>query len=246
MSSKTRTRKTRATGTTRSDRTLRSVPDQTTAAPVRTDAEDKLWAALYANPNRTASALSVAAKIGKSTAQKVLAKWAADGSVTRTPGIAEGGRRAADLWAITDTDIAAADDAVDGPVGDDMPADNAPVDPATIDAEATPVEDNPTKPASSDTPAVGATSDTEATTPVDTEDAIEPTEEEHVSATDNGATNDSVATAHDTGMNDADNDGSRELKGERLAPGALRGMVEDHLRDHPSEDAGCSACSPPS
>ncbi|AHH95720.1 hypothetical protein GCM10010174_38740 [Kutzneria viridogrisea] len=44
------------------------------------------------------------AKIGKSTAQKILVKWAADGSVTRTAGIVEGGRRAADLWAITEID----------------------------------------------------------------------------------------------------------------------------------------------
>jgi hypothetical protein len=100
VSSKTRTRKPRTTGTTGSTRTPRSGPDQgtRTVAMVRTDTEDKLWQALHANPNSTAADLASAAQIGKSTAGKILAKWEKDGSVTRTPGIAEGGRRAADLW----------------------------------------------------------------------------------------------------------------------------------------------------
>ena len=106
MSSKTRNRKTRTnTGTTGSTRTLRSVSDQGTAATIRTDTEDRLWTALHAYPNNAAPFLAGAANIGRSTAAKILAKWAKDGSVTRTPGIAEGGRRAADLWAITDTNI---------------------------------------------------------------------------------------------------------------------------------------------
>src|SRR5688500_15979570 len=109
MSSKSRTRNTRTTvSATGSARTLRSVPDQT-AATVRTDAEDKLWEALHANPNSATVELSGAAKIGKSTAQKILAKWADDGSVTRTAGIAAGGRRAADRWAITEVDTAPVD-----------------------------------------------------------------------------------------------------------------------------------------
>ena len=105
MSSKTRTRKTRTTvSTTGTIRTLRSVPEQTIAAKARTEAEDKLWEALHAAPNSTAADLSATAKIGKSTAQKFLVKWATEGSVTRTAGIAQGSRRAADLWAITDVD----------------------------------------------------------------------------------------------------------------------------------------------
>ena len=103
MSSKTSTPKTRTTSsTTKSVRTLRSISGQTVAANIRTHTEDKLWEALRATPNSTAADLSVAAKIGKSTAQKILVKWADDGSVTRTAGIAKGGRRAADLWTITE------------------------------------------------------------------------------------------------------------------------------------------------
>src|SRR5690242_3614917 len=122
MSSKTRTRKTRTTttaSTTGTAPTLRSVPEQTVAAKVRTDTEDKLWEALHAALNSTAADLSTAAKIGKSTAQKILVKWEADGSVTRTAGIAEGGRRAADLWAITEIDAQDDPTPVDTPAADD-------------------------------------------------------------------------------------------------------------------------------
>ncbi|SFK89311.1 hypothetical protein SAMN05421835_14222 [Amycolatopsis sacchari] len=90
MSSKTRNRTTQDTTT------------QPNTPAGRTDAEDKLWAALHANPHSTAADLAAAAKIGKSTAGKILARWAADGSVIRTPGIVEGCRRAADSWAIAD------------------------------------------------------------------------------------------------------------------------------------------------
>jgi predicted transcriptional regulator len=170
MSSKTRTRKPRTT-TTGSTRALRSVPEPTSepsaATKARTETEDKLWAALHASPNSTAADLSVAATIGKSTAAKILAKWAGDGSVTRTAGIAEGGRRAADLWAITETDIAA---------------------PTAKDAE-----------------------------PMDAVTAPEPGDGD-----------------------DASDNGGREEPA-RLAPGALRGLVEDYLSDHPGEEFSPSA-----
>src|SRR5690349_23606147 len=133
MSTKTHTRKPHTTGSTH---TLRSVPDPVSDTRVRTDAEDKLWAALHANPNRTAADLADTAKIGKSTAQKFLVKWADDGSVTRTTGIAKGGRRAADLWAITEADT------------DQVGTDDAPAsDPDVADTAQT----GPTAPASPDT-----------------------------------------------------------------------------------------------
>jgi predicted transcriptional regulator len=102
MSNKTRTRKNRTTKTG-STPALRPVRDQTTTATARTEAEDKLWQALRAHPNNTAPFLAGAANIGRSTAGKILPKWEKEGSVTRTPGNAQGGGRAADLWAITAT-----------------------------------------------------------------------------------------------------------------------------------------------
>ncbi|GAA1315763.1 hypothetical protein GCM10009634_86710 [Saccharothrix xinjiangensis] len=71
---------------------LRVVPD-----PVkpRTETEEKLWRALSAHPGGTATALSTAAGIGKSTAPKILSRWERDGLVTRTAGTVDGGARPA-------------------------------------------------------------------------------------------------------------------------------------------------------
>jgi len=199
MSSKTRTRTARTTSTTGATRTLRSVPDQTTAAKVRTDTEDKLWEALHANPNSTAADLSSEAKIGKSTAQKILVAWAGDGSVTRTTGITDGGRRAADLWSITDDDSPVDADQVDAPADDTDSADTAQADPTT--------------PVDPDTTDTGATDQAEA-----------------------APAHDGAATGGDTAK-----DGVGDDKPARLAPGGLRGMVEDYLRDHPGEEFGPTA-----
>jgi hypothetical protein len=234
MSSKTRTRKTRTTTTTSvadSTPTLRSVPDPTTTTKVRTDAEDKLWEALHTNPNTTAADLSTTAKIGKSTAQKILVTWAGDGSVTRTAGIAEGGRRAADLWAITDDDTPVAADPVDGDTTNTAQADpDSPVVPDDTDA-ATPAEGESIEPANTEPTDATAddtqdTADTETSDPAEAEPVAEPT----VSAGDGAATAANPAT-----------DGGGDDKAQRLASGALRGMVEDYLRDHPGEQVGPTA-----
>ncbi|GAA1291745.1 hypothetical protein [Saccharothrix xinjiangensis] len=126
--------------------TLRAVPDP---AKPRTEAEEKLRQALLTHPGSTAVALSTTAGIGKSTAQKILARWAQDNLVTRTTGIADDGSRSADRWSIT---------ADDEPV-DDQPSGDHPGEPA-----------------------------------------------------------------------------AQPVGSERLASGALRGMVEDHLRQHPGEE----------
>ncbi|MGH3609628.1 MAG: MarR family transcriptional regulator [Pseudonocardiaceae bacterium] len=79
--------------------TLRS--HTSTSPGGRTAAEDKLWAALHAHPAATTGGLAAQASIGRSTAAKILAAWATEGSVTRTSEPAPGGRRAADIWRIT-------------------------------------------------------------------------------------------------------------------------------------------------
>lgn len=234
MFSKTRTN----TGTTGSTRTsLRSVPGRGTAK-VGTDAEDKMWEALHANPNSTVADLASAAKIGKSTAGKILAKWDKDGSVIRTPGIAEGGRRAADLWAITDTGTAVDSDPVDhNPAGDTDMADTEQVDatdPEPTDAE--PAHDD-----SAETRSAGSTDSA-------TEHALEPTgaaatgpamAEPVVAEVITPAT-DSAAADGNTVLGSTNKD-SGEGKAARLVPGELRGMVEDYLRDHPGEEFGPAA-----
>jgi hypothetical protein len=79
-----------------------SAATTTTAATARTVAEDKLWDALRASSVATTADLALRAGIGKSTAARVLAAWAAEGSVERTPN-ASGGRRTADRWTIPTT-----------------------------------------------------------------------------------------------------------------------------------------------
>lgn len=243
MSSKTRTRKTRTTAsTTGTDRTLRSVPEQTVATKVRTDTEDKLWEALHAAPNSTAADLSTAAKIGKSTAQKILAKWAADGSVTRTAGIAEGGRRAADLWAITEVDTTQTDPTpVDTAAAEDADKTDAtqaePVSPDAPDADADgsavteedPVEQTDTAADDAQDPADAADA-----APVDAEPVVAEVSDPAAANGADGATTDGDTTTE----NGAD---ATDEKKARLAPGGLRGMVEDYLRDHPGEQFGPTA-----
>ncbi|GLY71670.1 MarR family transcriptional regulator [Amycolatopsis taiwanensis] len=251
MSSKTRTRKARTAGTTGSARALRSAPDQTTAAPVRTDAEDKLWAALYAHPNSSAADLSVAAKIGKSTAQKILVRWEGDRTVARTPGIAEGGRRAPDLWTITETDTPGSDTtANEMAVEDTVPADAAPDEltivsgtPDTLTAAQVRTDATTTE---SDSVEPGEAEPTD-TTADDAQDATDSAFPEVGSETIARAGTESAVTEAaepgdgDTTAHDAASDSGGVQKAERLAPGALRGMVEDYLRDHPGEEFGPTA-----
>ncbi|WP_434450139.1 MarR family transcriptional regulator [Lentzea sp. E54] len=237
MPSKTRTPRTTA-DTTGSATTLRSVPDQTVAANLRTDTEDKLWKALHANPNSTAADLALLAQIGKSTAPKILAKWASDGAVTRTPGIAEGGRRAADLWSITDVDSAPvlADTAT---TKDYDAADTTQTEPdASVRQDTTP--DHPDADsvtvAEEDSVDVTDTAADEAQAPVNSI-AIDAVEAEPVVA------EVSAPEAVDGGGGTTTERGVALIsqKTARLAAGALRGMVEDYLRDHPGEEFGPAA-----
>jgi predicted transcriptional regulator len=205
MPTKTRTRKTTTTATTTAtepDRALRAVPEPEAAA-TRTSAEDTLWVALYDQPAATAAELALAAGIGKSTASKILAAWAKDGTVTRTSGSIEGGRRTADRWTITDN----ADTNV-SPTGDgaDTITDAHPVE--TVD-------DAPETTAVTDTP----DSDEAGPQPADADDTAVESDVQPVTVdADSGA---------------ATQDGD---KAPRLAPGGLRGLVEDFLRDHEGEE----------
>jgi hypothetical protein len=90
-------------GSPRSTRAPQVVPEANPAPAGRTTAEDKLWAALHAHPAATTGDLATHAGIGRSTAGKILAGWATEGSVTRSSDPGPGGRRAADTWRITDT-----------------------------------------------------------------------------------------------------------------------------------------------
>jgi hypothetical protein len=233
--------KTRSAGTAGAARTLRSVSSRG-AAKVGTDAEDKLWEALHAYPNSTAADLASVAGIGKSTAGKILARWDKDGSVTRTPGIAEGGRRAADLWSVTDTAI---DSAVEAAVDSDPANHTVARDADTADTERADAADpEATDPETTDdveTADEGSAEDGSAgpTDPAPTDHVLEAT---GTAATDPPAAEASESPAADGVTTDAHTAAEGgEGKSARLVPGALRGMVEDYLRDHPEGEFGPAA-----
>jgi len=247
MSSKTRTHTASpATKQAGSARTLRSVPGQTAAATARTDAEDKLWQALHANPNSTAAELSVAAGIGKSTAPRILAKWAEEGSVTRIAGIAQGGRRAADLWAITTPDtiqnvpVPAEAAVADGHdvTGIAETESNAPAVPVTGDGtESNSTDPLGTHPVGADPVDTGSAVAQDDGTPDTADDATSAEEAGPVEPDTGPASADGAGINHDQ----ATARGEAEAAGEktpRLPSGALQGMVEDFLREHPAEAFG--------
>ncbi|MCE7009922.1 MarR family transcriptional regulator [Kibdelosporangium philippinense] len=167
--------------------------DQGADATVRTGTEDKLWKALRAHPNHTTTQLSVIAGIGKSTAGKILARWANEGSATRTSGTAEGNRRAADLWSITEANDVSADQLA---------------------------------PAVEQQPLASTPEQNDEGLGNDTADEVE-----DVAVTD-------AADSSDTDMKSEPDDSAGEAPSKqlRLPPGGLRGLVEDWLRDHPTEE----------
>lgn len=187
----------------RSTRALLAVPDPTPAPAGRTVAEDKLWAALHAYPATTSSDLAAHAGIGRSTAGKILAAWAGDGSVIRTSGPGQGGRRGADLWTITDT---------------------------TPDQNTEPPVDQQPDVQVADEPVHGTAPDT-----IDGETAG-PTDQD--GAGQQPAGSDTLPCTGAAASGDA---GSPPARGPRLGKGALRGMVEDYLAEHPSEQFSPSA-----
>jgi DNA-binding MarR family transcriptional regulator len=205
MSTKTRTRNSPAV------RKLQ--PDQQPAATPctgRTEAEAKLLDVLHTSPNSTVGELASAASIGKSTAGKILAKWANDGSVTRTPGLFEGGRRAADRWVIADDQH------------DEMETSHAGSTRADTDANRT------------STTVTGTTDEKPLETPTSNTEITKVGTAESVTTDPSG---NNAADQHQSGNSTAAHNNTHE-KASRLAPGALRGMVEDYLREHPSEEFG--------
>lgn len=195
----------------------------------RTEAEKKLWHALCAHPCSTANELAVKAEIGKSTAGKILARWANDEHAIRTSGGDEGGRRLADSWMaaadVVSDDAAETHEAL-APVDEENPDDTFT---ATNLAESDGLEET-----RADGPSVGpsvteaqadSTNDVEshpatALAEGDESHAVV-NEEQQVGETQRG---DELVTA----VNSV----------ERLAPGALRGQVEDFLRGHPGTEFG--------
>src|SRR5690349_8151039 len=221
------------------------------AAHPRTAAEDKLWAALDAHPAATAAELATAAGIGRSTAAKILARWAASELVTRTAPTgttAAGGPpgRVAERWSIADLDQSVAPSASGDDPADDRHDAGAASGAASGD-EAEPTIARPEDDGDRNLPedrggdqhggshrveARGDRGDGEVASVTDAPEArAQPGTARAATltgtATGAGATGDGASAAVP----------ARER---RLPPGGLRGMVEDFLREHPEQAFGPS------
>lgn len=166
---------------------------RSTASTGRTAAEDKLWAALHAHPAATTGHLATHASIGRSTAAKILATWATEGSATRTSQSGSDGRRAADTWRITAT----SEDQVTS---------------ATTTQPNTEITEKAPDAMADSTAGVGGGEIT-GSDPCTTEQHPAPS---------------SVSTSTDATVPGAAGQ-------TRLGKGALRGLVEDYLTEHPGQ-----------
>ncbi|MGW6123140.1 hypothetical protein ACWFRF_29145 [Nocardia sp. NPDC055165] len=204
-----------------------------------------LWAALGDNPGSTTAALADAAGIGVSTARRLLAGWETAGAA-RSATDPES-PRAAKTWT---TEPAAPEPATPEPAapepaaepinpqpGPAVPAAPEPVTPEPDSAEPDSAEPAPAKPAAPETVSLEpATPD-----PSDPAEEAAPADPAPDSAPDTAAaapTGDDptdpapVAPAPPAEPAAAD----AESTAERLPAGALRGQVEDYLRDNPGKE----------
>lgn len=194
--------------------TLHAVAEDPAGYVPATEAGKSLWSALLEHPDSSAAELAIAAGIGKSTAPKLLTQWLAEGRVTKTPGIAHGGTRVADRWAIVGPTPTGAPE----PTG----ADHNIADPATI-----PMSAETSAEVSVDAP--------------ETPDATERPQPGIATADEPKATAPAENTVR-TGTIDSPPVTLGEKKA-RLSKGALHGLVEDVFHENPGTALGPSAIS---
>ncbi|KIA60834.1 hypothetical protein [Nocardia vulneris] len=160
------------------------------------------------NHNSTAPELADIAGISASTARKILARWSAEGRVKRFP---RSDPRSAARWvpfpASTEEPVTHPGP---GPTGSDTPVDEP--DSASTESIEPPQTSDP---APESGPAVDD----------DSADSQPGTDEPEATPADPAS-----------GTTDADADSDAADKPNKLAPGALRGQVEDHLREHPVDE----------
>ncbi|ATL65171.1 helix-turn-helix domain-containing protein [Nocardia terpenica] len=190
------------------------------AIATATPTAEKLWAALQQGPGSTAKELAESAGIGGSTARKLLVALERTGSAYRLEGGAGGSaQRPADRWYVLHTpanaNAAAAeeDPAAEAEAGDEVLSTPAEPTAPTVPAEEA---DTALEPAEADAPAEPADTAAAGDTAPDTEAAAEP--------------EDSERAEPDTA--------EPVVKGKRLAPGALRAMVQEFLTDCAGREFG--------
>jgi len=205
-------------------RVVPTVPDTPPAMPARSGNQRSVWAALEAQPGATTAQLAIIAGIGRSTAGKILAEWAKDGSVDRTPGGIDGGRRTPDRWAIA--------------VSTGNTTHGEGTSPIAMTSDATNPLDQTGTEKSTEPRATDAQNDRPDRSVA------------HIPADDGAEGTDPLARAAEVHTAPATSDAHegprhREVvlgdKPARLGSGALRGLVEDYLRDHAADTFGPGA-----
>ena len=188
-----------------------------------TGAPAAVYTALVASPGTTAADIALAAGVGRSTAGKALAALEHQGLVTRTPGDQRNGRRLPDRWHPTQPPAATGSEseiAVAASAHSPHPASDAACAP---DSAADPIapEQPHAEDAASSTAAEHEAADTGPDEATDIQEGQQPPNAEPAPVQDTAA---AVPVPH-----------SPNGQKTRLAPGALRRMVIDHLTAHPSE-----------
>lgn len=220
------------------------VPDAGPASSRAASAAEKLRAALRAHPGSTSAELAVAAGIGRSTATKLLARWATDNLVARTTTPASGQPgRGPERWSIPNP--ATPDPITAGEVTDvDHDADRAA---HGLDGEPTTAGDRAANPGRELPPEIAAGGTAEASVAAGSDDhaadAAPPNGAPANEAQDDRS-EPSVARPH-AGLTGGPATGpARTVTGAGRAPrlpaGGLRGLVEDYLREHPDGTFGPS------
>ncbi|MVU82334.1 hypothetical protein GPX89_34505 [Nocardia sp. ET3-3] len=187
----------------------------------RTASEDALWAALTANPGSTTNELAQASSVAKTSARKILAGWLDAGFVTRD----DTGTDSAHRWSIAETEAAEVQ----------AETDSVTAESAAIEESASPVIDTETDPDTETAvpesdPAPAADPDIET---VSADVALTQTSVQPVGGVAPVA---SIEAAVPTpGV--CPTCGQKVKKSQGTQPGALRGLVEDWLRDHPGQEA---------
>ena len=219
---------------------------ETSPTPPRAGAADKLMAAIRTHPESTSAALAAAAGIGRSTAAKLLVRWAADNLVTRTttPTSGQPGR-GPERWSLpnptTGPNTATADPATADP---DLATDEGAESTVHGSAGEQTTDDDPRAHPDGGPPssiAADVTDKIDATSGVaeiaDTAAATSAQDQEPDPEVASRPHDDSPTEGPVSGPPRAVSDAGR---GPRLPSGGLRGLVEDYLREHPDGAFGPS------
>ncbi|MER6074766.1 helix-turn-helix domain-containing protein [Streptomyces sp. NPDC001817] len=239
--------------TTNSTRTSHAVPDPAPLAQlsVATGAVYAKLVTLTDNDEATTAELARAAGLGRSTTGKALATLEEKGLATRTPGGHDGPRRTPDRWRAAPAPWTSNSD--DASAQDATPTDSEPSTTHTSESQAS-HPDNESTPAAITTDSEASSIDDEASVTTASV-ADSPHDTSHQGGKQPTEDVENEADAHRTGSNDGPEPenapgqvGQANLEqptaapataairpGERkrLAPGALRQLVIDHLQAHP-------------